>query len=107
MNFSSQRGMGIRIDHIRSGSTSVVHIAGRLCGIAAAELKNTCDPIEGPLVLDLSSLLFADERGIRIIRAIVEKGAHVRGASPFIELLLENAQNEIQAVRRQSKFVWS
>ncbi len=99
--------MGIRIDHIRSGSTSVVHIAGRLSGTAVADLKNTCDPIEGPFVLDLSSLLFADEMGIRTIRAIVDKGAHVHGASPFIELLLENAQNEIQAVRHQSKFVWS
>ena len=99
--------MGIRIDHIRSGSTSVVHIAGRLCGAAVADLIHTCDPIEGPFVLDLSSLLFADERGISTIRAIVDKGAHVHGASPFIELLLENAHNEIQAVRHQSKFVWS
>ncbi len=99
--------MGIRIDHIRSGSTSVVHIAGRLSGTAVADLIHTCDPIEGPFVLDLSSLLFADERGISTIRAIVDKGAHVHGASPFIELLLENAQKEIQAVRQRGKFVWS
>ena len=99
--------MGIRIDYISSGSSTVVHIAGRLSGTAVAELKKNCDPIEGPLVLDLSSLLFADSVGISTIKAIIDRGAHVRGASPFIELLLDGAQYEDSAARHQDEFIWS
>ena len=56
-----------------------------------AQLKKTCDPIEGSFVLDLSNLLFADNRGIDAIRALIDRGWQVRGASPFVQLLLKNA----------------
>ena len=82
--------MAIRIDHIRSGSNSVVYIAGRLSGPAVAQLNKTCDPIAGPLVIDLSDLIYADEEGLNAIRAIVGKGAKVHGASPFVDLLLDH-----------------
>ena len=83
--------MHIRIDLISDGSETVVRIAGRLSGIAVAQLKQACDPIEGPFVIDLSNLLFADDEGIDAIRAIADKGAQVHGASPFVQLLLGNA----------------
>ena len=99
--------MDIRIDHIHSGSASVVHIAGRLSGTAVAELKKICNSIEGPFVLDLSSLLFADSVGISTLRSIVDRGAHIHGASPFIELLLDSASDEVRAVKHQGEFIWS
>ncbi len=99
--------MGIRIDHIHSGSATVVHIAGRLSGAAVAELKKTCDPIEGPFILDLSSLMFADSVGISTIQSIIDRGAHVHGASPFIELLLDSTRDEVRTVRYQGEFLWS
>jgi len=86
--------MEIRIDITSEGSETVVCIVGRLSGVAVAQLKKACDPIEGPFVLDLSNLLFADAAGIRAIRALGEKGAEVRKASPFIQLLLDNAPGE-------------
>jgi len=83
--------MEIRIDIKAEGPETVVHVAGRLSGGAVAQLREACDPIEDAFVLDLSNLLFADATGIDIIRTIVEKGAEVRGASPFVQLLLEDA----------------
>jgi anti-anti-sigma regulatory factor len=83
--------MDIRIDFISDKSETVVRIAGRLSGSAIEQLKKVCDPIEDPFVIDLSNLLFADDKGIDAIRAIADKGAQVQGASPFVQLLLDNA----------------
>jgi hypothetical protein len=45
-------------------------------------------------VIDISNLLFADDAGIDVIRTLGEKGAEVRGASPFVQLLLDDALGE-------------
>ena len=83
--------MDIRIDLISGKSETVVRIAGRLSGVGVAQLRKACDPIEGAFVLDLSDLLFADEKGIDAIRTLGETGAEVHGPSPFIQLLLDDA----------------
>ena len=82
--------MDIRIDIISETPKPVVCIAGRLSSTAVAQLKKACDPIENPFVIDLSNLLFAEDKGIDAIRAIVDKGAQIHGASPFVQLLLDN-----------------
>ena len=84
--------MEIRIDITSEGPETVVYIIGRLSGAAVAELRKACDPIEGAFLLDLSNLLLADDAGIDVIRKLCEKGAEVRGASPFIQLLLDNGR---------------
>ena len=83
--------MDFRIDYIPNGLKTIVRIAGRLSNTAVAHLEKACNPLEKPVVIDLSNLLFADDDGINAIRAIAEKGAQVRGASPFVQLLLDNA----------------
>ncbi len=83
--------MAIRIDITSEGPEVVVHLAGRLSGGAGTELRKACGPIEGAFVLDLSELLFADDAGIEVIRAVGEQGAEIRGASPFVQLLLGNS----------------
>lgn len=88
--------MDIRIDLTSGKSETVVRIAGHLSGTAVAQLKKACDPIEDPFVIDLSNLLFADDQGISAIRAIIDKGAQVRGASPFVQLLLDSAPNRME-----------
>ena len=88
------RIVAIRIDITSEGPETVVRIAGRLSGVVVAQLKKACDPIEGAFVLDLSNLLFADDAGIDVIRTLDEKGAEVRGASPFVQLLLDDALGE-------------
>ena len=84
--------MEIRIDITSEGPETVVYIIGRLSGAAVAELRKACDPIEGVYLLDLSNLLLADDAGIDVIRKLCEKGAEVRGASPFIQLLLDDGR---------------
>ena len=83
--------MEIRIDITSEGPETVVHIAGRLSENAVAQLRKACDPIEGAFVLDLSNLMFLDDEGIDAIRTLGEKRAEVRGASPFVQLLLEGS----------------
>ena len=88
------RIVAIRIDIRSEGPETVVRIAGRLSVVGVAQLRKACDPIEGAFVLDLSNLLFADDAGIDVIRTLGEKGAELRGASPFVQLLLDDAPGE-------------
>ena len=82
--------MMIRIDVVSGGPEVVVYLAGRLTGDATEQLKDTCESINGTFVLDLSKLLFADDAGIDVMRAISEQGIQIRGASQFIQLLTNN-----------------
>ena len=80
--------MAIRIDVKTEGDEVVVYLAGRLSEDDNKELIDTCDHIKGGFVLDLSSLLFADDAGIDAIRAISDQKTKIRGASQFIHLLI-------------------
>jgi hypothetical protein len=42
----------------------------------------------GPIRLDLSSLSFADEAGIRLLRELLRQGAQIAAASGFVAALL-------------------
>jgi anti-anti-sigma regulatory factor len=86
--------MAIRIDVNTEGLEVVVYLAGRLTGDAAKQLKDTCDSIKGTFMLDLSKLLFADDAGIDVMRAISEQGTQIRGASQFIQLLANEALSQ-------------
>ena len=76
------------------GSKTVVHISNRLGGAGVAELREACGLIEGALVLELSNLLYADAEGIGVIRTLAKGRAEIRGASPFIQLLLGDERSE-------------
>jgi len=80
--------MAIRIDVNTEGDEVVVYLAGRLTEDDRKELIDTCGHIKGGFVLDISSLLFADDTGIDAIRAISDQEAKIRGASQFIHLLI-------------------
>ena len=84
--------MAIRIDINSEETETVVCLAGRLCGDAVKQLSDTCDPIKATFVLDLSKLLYADDAGIDVIRALSARGTKLRGASQFIQLLLNDTQ---------------
>ncbi len=86
--------MTIRIDVNSEGPEVVVFLAGRLSGNAAEQLRDTCDSINGTFVLDLSKLLFSDDAGIDVIRAISEQGTKIRGASKFIQLLINDSLSQ-------------
>jgi anti-anti-sigma regulatory factor len=82
--------MGLRIDMITKGSTTVVKIAGDLQGQGVRELEQTCSGVCGGLVLDLSNLTSADVQGIDMIHRLRDGGARVRNASPWIRMLLKS-----------------
>ena len=69
----------IRIDIESEGPVSIVHVAGRLAGLAIIQLTNVCEPMEDNFVLNLSNLTFADDTGVEVIRTLREKGADIRG----------------------------
>jgi len=80
--------MEIRIDIESEGPDVVLHVAGRLTGTAITQLSAVCEPMESHYVLDLSKLMFADDAGAEVIRALCGRGAEIRGASTFIKLLI-------------------
>ena len=80
--------MTVRIQVTSEESTTVVSIAGRLVREGATDLRRICPASGGDFVLDLSGLRSADPEGIAVIRALVREGAKLRGASPFIRLLI-------------------
>jgi anti-anti-sigma regulatory factor len=82
--------MKFRIDIETEGHDVVLHVAGRLAGLATAEFSDACEPMEGHYVLDLSELMFADDVGAMAIRSLRAKGAEIRGASSFIKLLIDS-----------------
>jgi hypothetical protein len=87
--------MTVRIEISAGEKKPAVSIAGNLEGLGAGELVRTCRSIEGELVLDLSGLRSADAEGIDAIQKLVQGGATLRGASPFIRLLLKSEQHGI------------
>ncbi len=93
-HIATPSNMTIRIDVNTEGAEVVVYIVGRLTGDAAKQLRDTCESINGTFVLDLSKLVFADDAGIDVMRAISEQGIQIRGASQFIRLLANEALNQ-------------
>lgn len=80
--------MEVRIEPQLEGSMTVVRIAGRLTVSGVRELHKLCRSIDGALALDLSDLALADAEGLEALRELEERGAEMRGVSPFIRLLL-------------------
>ena len=91
--------MDIRIDIESEGPVVVLHVAGQLSGSTITQLTDVCKTMVGNFVLDLSKLTFADDAGVEVIRTLLGKGLKIRGASTFIQLLINDkktsgAENE-------------
>ena len=83
--------VSIRIDITTSdGPEDVVRLSGRLTEGGVIHLEKACYSTRKHFVLDLSDLLFADEAGIKAIQELKINGAEHRGASPFIQMLVDN-----------------
>jgi hypothetical protein len=80
--------MIVRITKETNGGQTIIHIEGRLRCEMVPDLKQECQSVDGPLVLDLSQFFVADRTGIEAIRDLVSMGAEVRGASRYVQLLL-------------------
>ncbi|HLN59025.1 MAG TPA: hypothetical protein VK416_10725 [Thermoanaerobaculia bacterium] len=87
--------MLLRINEERLGDTTVVHVAGRLVGAGVEELSRSCRTAIGPVRVELSGLLEADEVGLSLLRSLAESGVELAGVSPFIQLLLNSGKNNV------------
>ena len=82
--------MGIRIIKTSNDRETVLRVDGQLRAENVAELTKEQRSVEGPLVLDLSNLQSADEAGVDVLLELISTGTRIRGASPYIELLLNS-----------------
>jgi anti-anti-sigma regulatory factor len=84
----------LRISKTRREDVNVVQVVGRLDGEGVEELERECREAGGPLELDLSALLTADDVGLALLRSLRDSGAELTGASPFLQLLLKSSKEE-------------
>ena len=80
--------MSVRITRAIDGQQTVLQVAGRLESADLSELDKEIRSLDGPLVLDLSELLSADEAGIEKLRVLAAGRAELRGASHYVQMLL-------------------
>ena len=81
--------MNVRIITTNDREQTLLKVAGRLKSADISELDREIRSIAGPFVLDLSELLSADEAGIEKLRELAAGGAELRGASPYVQLLVD------------------
>lgn len=80
--------MAIRITKTVDDRQTVLKVDGRLKADDVGELSRAYQSVQGAAALDLSELQSADRDGVAVLRELVSLGTEIRGASPYIELLL-------------------
>ena len=85
--------MALRITRFDEEEGTVLQIDGRLEAETLGELERAREGAGAALVLDLRGVLWLDEQARKALRRLVDDGARVRAASPFIALLLANEQS--------------
>jgi anti-anti-sigma regulatory factor len=85
--------VSIRIIKTSNAPETVLQIDGQLRAEDVAELVKEQRSVDGPLVLELSNLQSADEVGVNVLLELISIGAQIRGASPYIELLLKGSRD--------------
>ena len=81
--------MSIRVKKVSNTRGTVLQVDGKLMSEDVGELARECRSVQGLLIFDLSNLQSADRAGVEILRELMALGAEVRGASPYVELLLK------------------
>ncbi len=85
--------MTIRVTTEVGESVTTIRIEGQLTSSSVPDVRAACESVDPPLRLDLSGLRSADRDGIRALRSLSEKGAELRGANPYINQLLLEAND--------------
>jgi hypothetical protein len=82
--------MSVRVTRTIDGERTVLEVAGRLESADLSELDKEIDSVDGSFVLDLSELRSADERGVERLRELAAGAAELRGASGYVQILLDS-----------------
>ena len=80
--------MDLRLTVSRAADSTVVHVDGRLAVRCVDDLQRAVTDSSGTVILDLTNLLSADDAGVAALRLLRQRGAQLRGASPYVRLLL-------------------
>jgi anti-anti-sigma regulatory factor len=70
---------------------TVVRVTGRLDAEGVPELEKVTNEGSAGLCLDLSGLRMTDSEGVAALLRLHKAGAVIRGASPYLKLLLHGA----------------
>lgn len=93
--------MAFRLTVFPNPDVTIVRLIGRLGNEQVARATDVCNTARRPLVLDLSHLMHASDAGACLLRRLAAGGAHLIGASPYIELLVaDSAEAPPRASRR-------
>jgi hypothetical protein len=84
----------IRITETTEGQRRVFRIDGRLTAEDVPVLDERCTEVGRPHVLDIRGLRLADEVGSERLREFASSGVEIRGASPYLKLLIEDTDKE-------------
>lgn len=79
----------IRITETTEVQRRVLRVDGRLTAKDVPALDMGCTEVGRPDVLDLSHLVSADAAGAERLRELALGGVEIRGASPYIQLLID------------------
>ena len=85
----AKRCVVVNLELSKREDEAVLIIGGRLLGSDLAELQRVRATISGAVMLRLEDLLSADEESLRELRDWIDHGARTQGASPYLQLLLE------------------
>ena len=83
--------MTLQILSVNVGGTAQIELHGRLSALEVTEFRSVCAAQPAPVTIDLTNLSGASAEGILALRAERARGARLTGASPYIELLLEDS----------------
>lgn len=80
--------MPLRIEVRQHSTENTLALEGWLKGPEVEELERLAAWIKPPFRIDLVQLAGADADGVTALQALIERGAVLANASPYIELLL-------------------
>ena len=87
--------MELRLTVSRTADSTVVHVDGRLAVGGVDDLQRAVTEATGTVILDLTNLLSADDAGVAALRLLRQRGVQLRGASPYVTLLLRAGQSRV------------
>jgi hypothetical protein len=82
----------IRINSRQTPDGAVIELHGWLNQEALDELQKLCASTIGPYRLNVSQLAGSDQVGLVALRSWIAAGSRVEGASPYIQLLLDESR---------------
>jgi hypothetical protein len=86
--------MSVRITKTTSDACTILKVDGRLVADGVADLEREWQSTDGTVYLDLTELLSADAESIGAIQRMVDGGARLLGASPYIRIQLGLKEEE-------------